>query len=70
MGAVMSDRALYFELSAMGLLGVLGAVLLMSGLPGWGLITTAILLASLSFGLRFESAKAKLQPIAIRAEEK
>lgn len=52
----MGNKSLYFELFAIALLLVTGATLLMSGLPGWGLITIAAILSALSFGLRKAAA--------------
>lgn len=48
----MSDSSLPFELSAILLLTIIGSALLLLGLPGWGLIATAFLLASMTVGLR------------------
>lgn len=48
----MQDSSLLFELGSISLLLVLGSILIMSGLPGWGLIYSAALLTALSLGLR------------------
>ncbi|MAC46352.1 MAG: hypothetical protein CMI12_05775 [Oceanospirillum sp.] len=52
----MGNKSLYFELFAIAFLLIAGSVLLMSGLPGWGLITIAGILSALSFGLRKTAA--------------
>lgn len=71
-GAVMANTSLYFELGAMTLLSIMGTVLLLSGLPGWGLVSTAILLGILSFGLRidFNGDRLKPLPLVVEAKEK
>lgn len=48
----MDNKSLYFELFAIVLLLITGTMLLLSGLPGWGLITIAGILSALSLGLR------------------
>jgi len=48
----MNDKELWFELTAITLLLVIGVTLVMFSLPGWGLINIAGLLALLSFSLR------------------
>ena len=52
----MGNKSLYFELFAIAFLLITGGMLLMSGLPGWGLITIAGILSALSLGLRKAAA--------------
>lgn len=52
----MGNKSLYFELFAIAFLLITGGMLLMSGLPGWGLISIAGILSALSFGLRKAAA--------------
>ena len=56
----MGNKSLYFELFAIAFLLITGAALLMSDLPGWGLITIAGILSALSFGLRKAAAHASI----------
>ena len=51
----MNDKALMFELASILVLIILGTVLVMNSLPGWGLIVIAGVLGTLSFGLRQDS---------------
>ena len=48
----MNDNALFFELFSILLLLGLGMFLLAVNLPGWGLISIAALLTTISYGLR------------------
>ena len=48
----MKDKSLCFELVSVIFLIIAGSALLLNGLPGWGLISSAGLLAAISFGLR------------------
>lgn len=48
----MSNKPLYFELASIALLLAVGVFLLLTSLPGWGLISIAGLLSVLSFVLR------------------
>lgn len=48
----MNDTSLYFELISISLLLGLGIALLLSNLPGWGLISIAGVLSLLTIGLR------------------
>lgn len=48
----MNDTSLCFELISISLLLGLGAALLFSNLPGWGLISIAGVLSLVTFGLR------------------
>ncbi len=48
----MNNHTLYFELFSITLLLVFGGLLLLQGLPGWGLIAIASILASCSVLLR------------------
>jgi len=52
LGGHMKDNSLLFELFTTFLIAGLGAALLISGLPGWGLIITAMVLLSVTIGLR------------------
>jgi len=54
----MNANSLYFELFSIVFLLGLGSLLLFIDLPGWGLISIAGLLATLSFGLRKVAATA------------
>ena len=58
----MGNKSLYFELFAIAFLLVTGAALLMSDLPGWGLISIAGILSALSFGLRKAATSDSKQP--------
>ena len=67
----MTDSSLPFELSTILLLTLIGCGLLFVGLPGWGLISTAFLLASMSIGFRLASSKrmlSQLVPIRVKGE--
>lgn len=48
----MKDNSLLFELFTIFLISGLGASLIISGLPGWGLLITAMVLLSITVGLR------------------
>lgn len=48
----MNDTSLYFEIISISLLLGLGIALLLSNLPGWGLISIAGVLSLLTIGLR------------------
>ncbi|GLP95032.1 hypothetical protein [Paraferrimonas sedimenticola] len=53
------NRALVFELSSMSLLAMAGVLLVANQLPGWGLITSAGILALVSISLRAHKAKSQ-----------
>jgi hypothetical protein len=61
----MLDSSLPFELTTVLLLVVMGCVLLLFGLPGFGLISTALLLAVMSIGLRMAGAKERSDEVAL-----
>lgn len=58
----MNDSSLVFELLVISLLFTAGIALVMTNLPGWGLITTAGVLSVLSFSLRKTAVRSVEQP--------
>lgn len=65
----MTDLLLLFELAAISLLAALGSSFLLVGLPGWGLISTALILTCMTVGLRITSAsKSSLERVLVSAQ--
>jgi hypothetical protein len=65
----MTDLLLPFELAAISLLAVLGSSFLLVGLPGWGLISTALILTCMTVGLRITSAnQSALEQVPLSAQ--
>ena len=62
---VMTDSSLSFELITILAITAIGSGLLLVGLPGWGLITTAFLLASMTIGLRLPAIKHQYRELAL-----
>lgn len=56
----------YFEVTAIIVLAIMGSVLLSLNLPGWGLITTSAVLAALSLALRVKPQKLAKVAISVR----
>lgn len=63
---MMNNKPLIFELISILLLLGAGGMLLLSNLPGWGLITIAGLLSILSFGLRKPSSSTATSQLTIK----
>lgn len=67
----MKDRSLFFELLSVALLLSAGCALVMLGLPGWGLVVVAAILATLSLLLRtFKPVEPEPVPIKITAHNR
>lgn len=51
------SKTLYFELLSIALILMAGIVLIMNGLPGWGMIYVAVILTLCSLGLRYLNSR-------------